>query len=170
MLVDALKRIAANDDTQVLITTHSSIVVKELKFDDIRIITENNGTKQIKFVDTHYLPTPSLNEVNYLTFGEILTEYHDELYGYLQTRAIDEDSKYNSQFKFDDWLKAHGCTEMKTWRKVEKDGSINSCNFTLATYIRNRIHHPENTNNVVETIEEIDKSIIAMQNVVTSLT
>ena len=40
---------------------------------------------------------------------------------------------------------------------------------TKDTYIRNRIHHPENTNNSVETTDEIHESIIALQNIVSSL-
>ena len=105
ILMEALKKISTNSDTQVLITTHSSVVVKEMSFDDIRIIDEENKSKIIKLVETHYLPSPSLNEINYLVFGEISCEYHDELFGYLETKARDLDD-VSGQKSFDSWLKA----------------------------------------------------------------
>lgn len=171
ILINALKSLSQNENTQIIMTTHSSSVVKNLGFDNIRLICKNEETQlnEVRKIEKNYLPTPSLNEVNYFAFGEILSEYHDELYGYLQIRAIDEDDKNTSQNRFDNWLKNHGCVKEKIWIKVEKNGSINSYNFTLPTYIRNRIHHPENTNNSVETTDEIHESIIALQNIVSSL-
>lgn len=45
------------------------------------------------------LPYPSLNEVNYIAFGEANEEYHNELYGFLQSKAIDEDAKNEKEKK-----------------------------------------------------------------------
>lgn len=166
MLVDALKRISSNVDTQVVITTHSSVVVKELKFDDIRIIDEEAGSKKIKLVETHYLPSPSLNEINYLVFGEISSEYHDELFGYLETRARDIDN-VAGQRNFDSWLKS----KLSGYPKKEYIDNRNGSHFdyTLSMYIRNRVHHPENPENDIETPEEVKKSIEKMQEVIGSI-
>lgn len=166
MLVDALKRISSNVDTQVVITTHSSVVVKELKFDDIRIIDEEAGSKKIKLVETHYLPSPSLNEINYLVFGEISSEYHDELFGYLETRARDIDN-VAGQRNFDSWLKS----KLSGYPTKEYIDNRNGSHFdyTLSMYIRNRVHHPENPENDIETPEEVKKSIEKMQEVIGSI-
>ena len=58
---------------------------------------------------------------------------------------------------------------LKQGTKIKKDQSTASYDYTLSSYIRKRVHHPENTNNSVETIEEIKQSIEAMQQVIISL-
>ena len=60
-LIHALLELAQAPNTQVIITTHSASIVRELN--------------------------PSLNEVNYLAFSEISAEYHDELYGYIDEQG-----------------------------------------------------------------------------------
>lgn len=170
ILIDALKKLSEQDNTQVLLTTHSSLIVKNLDFNNIRLIQDNGGIKEIAKIQKRYLPSPSLNEVNYLAFREISLEYHDELYGYLQTKAIEEDSSNSYQGTFDTWLKNKMDNyPLKQWIKINKGQSTAACNYTLSSYIRNRVHHPENTNNSVETIEEIKQSIEAMQQVIISL-
>ena len=166
MLVDALKRISSNSDTQVLITTHSSVVVKELNFGDIRIIDEENGSKTIKLVETHYLPTPSLNEINYLVFGEISSEYHQELYGYLFI-----ESGCTGESPFNNWLiSTKKLTIEKIWNAMDKKTKeIKPQNASLPYYIRNSIDHPENTLNPKYTLIELKKSIEVMQQVISSI-
>lgn len=59
-------------------------MVKQLAFDDLRLITEvAAGVKQILDVEPSILQYPSLNEVNYSAFDEVSEEYHDELYSFL---------------------------------------------------------------------------------------
>ena len=82
-----------------------SRTVKELGFNNIRLIQDTTANKEVRTIVRNYLPSPSLNEVNYLSFEEISLEYHDELYGYLQTKAIEEDSRNSVQGTFDTWLK-----------------------------------------------------------------
>lgn len=43
-----------------------------------------NNQKEILNVLPGQLNYPSLNEVNYLAFGEVTEEYHDELYSYIE--------------------------------------------------------------------------------------
>ena len=168
ILIKALKFLSKNDNTQVVLTTHSSLIVKDLSFSNIRLIQNVDMGKEIKLIEKKYLPSPSLNEVNYLALGEITTEYHDELYGYLQTKAMDENIENCRQKNFDDWLKSKGVDTNKKWIRIQKDGSETTEETTLCTYIRNRVHHPENTKNNIETPEEIKQSIEIMQQLIES--
>lgn len=166
MLINALKRISLYDDTQVLITTHSSLVLKEVKFDDIRIIDGEIGKKKIKLVEKHYLPNPSTNEINYLTFGEITEEYHQELYGYLFI-----ESGCTGEAPFNKWLiNSKNLQIKKVWQfRDKKTKAITPQDACLPYYIRNSIDHPENTLNPRYSASELKKSIEEMQQVVSSI-
>ena len=78
-LISAFLSLAETANTQVVITTHSAALVKELKFEHLRLITTDTGTKAktVQSVLPSQLPYPSLNEVNYLAFTEITEEYHN---------------------------------------------------------------------------------------------
>ena len=80
MMMDALKSLSARDHIQIIITTHSPYLVKQLNYAQLRMVSDNGGTKTIAPVDTASMPYVSLNEVSYLAFGDASEEYHDELY------------------------------------------------------------------------------------------
>lgn len=61
----ALIDLANNENVQVILTTHSSYIVKQLKFDNIRLIKEIDGRKVVQNVELSQLPYPSLNEINF---------------------------------------------------------------------------------------------------------
>lgn len=65
-------------NVQVILTTHSAYIVKQLDFSNLRLLVEENGNKTMKDVLPGQLQYPSLNEVNYIAFNEITEEYHDE--------------------------------------------------------------------------------------------
>ena len=149
-------------NTQIIITTHSANVVKKLNFEDIRLIYNEADRKNITIIEQSVLPYPSLNEVNYLAFGEITEEFHNELYGYLQSKAIDVDSDNFKEKIFDSWLQSNGLIITKPWTRIKQDGSHQQCIVTLQTYIRNFIHHPENTLNPKYSEQELKVSICQM--------
>lgn len=160
ILIDALKKLSEQDNTQVLLTTHSSLIVKNLDFNNIRLIQDNGGIKEIAKIQKRYLPSPSLNEVNYLAFGEVTEEYHQELYGFLFMKL---DAK--SQLNFNQILiSTYKLDSPKKWIRENKNNLISE-DATLPYYIRNKIDHPENQNNVAFTIEELKDSIHAMQTI-----
>lgn len=166
MLIKALKELANEGNAQVLITTHSSDIVKQLKFEQLKLVYEADGTKQIKNVEKSSLPYPSLNEVNYLAFGNVNEEYHNELYGFLQSKAIDEDARNEKEKDFENWLVARGCSQSKQWVRVRGGSPQSPVPCTLCTYIRNLIHHPENDHNNDYTEEELMNSICTMKKIV----
>jgi len=150
LLIEAFKTLALSNKTQVILTTHSSNIVKQLKFSNLRLIncTENNK-KDIIDVIHGQLNYPSLNEVNYVAFGEATEEYHDELYSYIEFQHWTEDYKFGK--------------EKRLYKKIQKNGTVTNQQITLTEYIRHQIHHPENTKNKRFTSEELKESINLMR-------
>lgn len=149
MLIKALIDLAAQPNTQVLITTHSSQVVKALGFNAIRILTSDDGIRCIGETNAQCLPTLSYNEVNYIAFHDVTEEYHNELYGYIEANR--QMTAYESG--------------QSTMRYIEerRDGSLHQRQCTLTKYIRHQIHHPENTCNAHFSAEQLEQSIELMR-------
>ena len=102
--------------------------------------------------------SPTWGEINYSAFDVLSVEFHNELYGFLQAKAIDEDQNNYYEDKFDQWLMDKGFAADKNYIKLKKDGTTDENRRTLPTYIRNLIHHPENNHNKKYTDEELKNS------------
>jgi hypothetical protein len=103
----------------------------------------------------------SLNEINYTNFLDASVEYHNELFGYIQSKAI-EDSKENSKEKpFDNWLVGRGMKKALKWTR--NNDKREAYEVTLQLFIRNTIHHPENKSNRMYKYEELYQSIEEMR-------
>ncbi len=147
-LIEAFIELSKTDNTQILLTTHSPSIVKLLEFDHLKLIKEDE-VKEIVNVERGDLPYPSLNEVNYLAFGESNDEYHNELYGFIESES--ELNNFKSR-------------ETKiSYNKIMRNGNINTVQIILSEYIRHQIHHPENTNNSRFTNEQLQQSIGLMR-------
>lgn len=102
---------------QIILITHSAYMVKQLEFENIKIINDNKSIEEkVLKIDENYLNYPSLNEVNFLAFNEISIEYHNELYGLIQAKAIDEDNKNYYEASFDDWLQGTEIEKNRTYK------------------------------------------------------
>jgi predicted ATP-dependent endonuclease of OLD family len=154
-LIKAFLELANTSNTQLILTTHSATLVKELDFKHLRLIKTSSGAKTIENVLPNSLPYPSLNEVNFLAFSEITEEYHNELYGYIELE--NELSNYKIG------------KPTKAYKKPIRDGSIKTEQIVLTEYIRHQIHHPENTNNTKYTFVELNDSINLMRSFIKSL-
>lgn len=86
----------------------------------------------------------SLNEINYIAFNEITEEYHDELYGYIESNH---------------WLTEYESGKPQMKYIFEKNGKTKESSRTLTHYIRDVHHHPENTNNAKYTMEQLATSL-----------
>lgn len=156
-LIKAFLDLSNTANTQVIITTHSAVLVKELEFQHLRLVKSNATTKTIENVLPNRLPYPSLNEVNFLAFSEITEEYHNELYGYIEIES--EMNNYRN-----------GKVRLP-YKKLGRDGvSIVVQDVVLTDYIRHQIHHPENTNNTRFTTEQLRDSIDLMRSFIEALT
>ncbi len=150
-LIQAFLTLSDSNNTQIVITTHSATLVKELKFEHLRLIKLDTAskTKTIETVQYSELPYSSLNEVNFLAFSEISEEYHNELYGYIELKEKLSDFKSGkSTMQY---------MELKKGRPAEQKQK------TLTEYIRHQIHHPENNLNIRYTFEQLKESIELMR-------
>lgn len=147
-LIDAFIELSRNQHTQILLTTHSPAIVKMLDFEQLRLI-KGIQYKEVINIEKHNLPYPSLNEVNFLAFGESDDGYHNELYGYIESEGW-----------FADYQRGKHSREYK---RLNKNGQITNEDKILSEYIRHQIHHPENTQNQKFTPEELLESINEMR-------
>lgn len=122
-------------DSQIFITTHSPLLVKQIMTNDLPVIkvllkeSDIISESDIKDKKLSYL---SANEINYIAFQLITEEYHNELYEELKNLHApsmgikDFDKKY---FQVD-----KGEPADYAWMG-------NSNEVSLHTYVRNQIHH-----------------------------
>jgi len=147
-LIEAFIALSNVDRTQILLTTHSPAIVKMLNFEHLKLIKDDNG-KEIINIERGNLPYPSLNEVNFLAFGESNDEYHNELYGYIESE--NELSNYKNG------------RPTINYNKLRGNGAINTIQIVKSEYIRHQIQHSENTNNTRFTNIELQQSIDDMR-------
>ncbi len=155
-------------EVQIILTSQSPLFVKQLlknkKVKTFIIHTNSDDIPELVTMDEGVLAYVSANEINYLAFNLATEEYHNELYGYIQ-----EKSEKFKELEFERFLtEEKGIKKSKKWireRNGQKDG--NEYEVTLQTFIRNKIHHPENktmqTNKY--TPEEFRESIDEMINI-----
>ena len=158
-MIHALQDLSQRRNVQVIITTHSASVVKELDLDCVRVIRMENGKKVVNNTLPRVLNYISLNEVSYLAFGGAAEEYHDELFGHLESHKV---GNQRLRFLFRDAQSRHS-DKMVTYKRIDpKDGSIKEERLTKTEYIRHQVHHPENKENtpfqhsdLIESIQDI---------------
>jgi energy-coupling factor transporter ATP-binding protein EcfA2 len=139
-LKDELIKITKNSENNIVFfATHSNYMIDKEHIDRcFRVVKEKNKRttlERIEGISTSY------SEVNYEVFDIPSSDYHNELYGYL------EDIKKTE---------LDGLSKTKDWinEKTSKTDKV-----SLATFIRHSIHHPENTSNPKFTPEELRQSI-----------
>ncbi|HEL1565433.1 TPA: AAA family ATPase [Streptococcus suis] len=171
-LIDSLNKIS--EKYQVFITTHSPYLLK--KFDtrtqQINIFSKkDDGVSSVsdkRELNLFGSSSPTIGEINYTAFGVNSVEFHNELYGFIQAKAIDEDEQNYFENEFDKWLVTKGILQDKNYNRLNKNGSIISQPKTLPTLIRNVIHHPENQHNSY-TIQELNQSTELLLDVLKNL-
>ena len=154
-LIKAFLELSNSPNTQIIITTHSASLVKELKFEHLRLVKQQESTKSVETISPGRLPYPSLNEVNYLAFNEINEKYHNELYGFIE--SIEQLPTLREGEHTVRYLK-------------ERRGNVIEENIILTDYIRHQIHHPENTLNTRYTFEQLSESISFMRTFIEMIT
>ncbi len=149
---------------QVIISTHSPIFFKNsFNKDNVQFLVAKSEYGESKFTkseDFGLFPwSPSWGEINYFAFNYPTIEFHDELYGYLQ-----ELSEKYKQDEFEDWLRNQGISKDKEWIKEINGNPQKREKVTLPTFIRNKVHHPENKTmrDAKFTEDELKRSINVM--------
>ena len=149
---------------QMIIATHSEYVIKSAleDKDNVLVIALKNNNGKIEshpVVTPTVLPTITLAETNYNTFKIVSTDYHIQLYGYLQT-LIGNDSILVCDKFIENYINSHSNVDknlhLKPSSYTDRRGNIISYN-ALSTYIRNAIDHPDNGNQFND--KELEASI-----------
>ncbi|MDF2849985.1 MAG: ATP/GTP-binding protein [Sphingobacterium multivorum] len=149
ILVKAFIELSEAHNTQVLLTTHSSTVVKSLNFNNLRLINRNQaGNKYISEVSPSQLPYPSLNEINFVAFKDLTEEYHNELHGYIEAEELWDEFKIEK--------------ELIDYRRIRRGNEVQE-RITLTEYVRHQIHHPENNLNTRFTFGQLQDSVNSMR-------
>ena len=157
-------------DKQIFISTHSPymfkgsvgsganlLIFKRNEDNEIEISNSTDGDWGLfgRF-------SPTWGEINWFAYNLPTVEFHNELYGFLQSKAIDEDTKNGYEQHFDNWLTSKDIEQSKNWIKELKGVEQPPVDRTIQTYIRNSIHHPENNRNDDYNKDELKKSIEKM--------
>ena len=158
--------------SQIILTTHSPLFVKQVMNNNkvkVNVIKRNDGNPVIIPVDNKVLPYVSANEINWLAFNLLTVEFHNELYGFIQAKAINEDENNDREANFDYWLHNKGIEQNKQWIRELRGIAQTPVNRTIQTYIRNTIHHPENNHNTKYSNDELKASIEKMIEIIKTL-
>jgi predicted ATP-dependent endonuclease of OLD family len=161
-LLDALEKIS--EKLQIFIITHSPYLLKKYKKEthSMNIFSKELGLNKVeagKKFDLFGSSSPSWGEINYYAFGVLSIEFHNELYGFIQAKAIMADEKNYHEEEFEKYLINSGIVQNQPYVRLKKDGTTENQTKTLPTKIRNIIHHPENTHNTRYTDVELKTSI-----------
>lgn len=81
-------------------------------------------------------------------------DFHNELYGRIQRHIEDATDRFAKEDEVDAYLENEGIPKTKTWSNGSR-----CYQTTLPVYVRNTIHHPENTANASVTNDELRESI-----------
>ena len=142
--MEELVKLSKNTNNNIVFfATHSNYMIDKGQIDRCyKVIKNSNHITTFKKVGG---TQSSYAEVNYEVFGIPTTDYHNELYGFLEDTS---NSKLNSIQKDKKWI-----NELKNITEE----------VSLSKYVRHSIHHPENTSNKKFTDSELKKSIDILQ-------
>lgn len=138
---DNLIEIAKDHNNVVFFASHSNYMIDKANLDRYFQVTKDGKRVKETKIKKFESKNTSYSEINYIVFDIPTNDYHNELYGYLEDVLPD---------KLDLIPKNESWNNEKT-NKKEK--------VSLAKYIRNSIHHPENTSNKKVDPDMLIKSI-----------
>lgn len=138
-LMKELIKISGKNNNIVFYATHSNYMIdKKLLERNIKVQKKDNEKTSLEFISQN---SSSYSEVNYTIFNIPTTDYHNELYGYLEAVKNTKFYKLPKKIKWKNELSG----------KTEK--------VSLPKYIRNSIHHPENSSNKAYSERQLKNSI-----------
>lgn len=166
-LSHALSKLSTNG-RQILIFSHSPYMLKNIDVDRdlVYIVKRTNGAHTIT-LEKNFRTQPqqyiTLNAINYYAFQLATPEFLDELYGYFQELIAGPTSSL-SEKRICSELEQCGIQATHNW--INSKSPKNPYRVQLCVYVRNSIHHPENSLNapytylqLVEAIEELISAI-----------
>lgn len=149
--------------SQIFITTHSPYFLTNRAMGNMALFicrSGENGPEVSNLSAGGLFPwSPTWGEINYLAYDMPTVDFHNELYGRLQ-----EVTNQWSLGDFDNHIEGLGIEKTKTWTMENRGVVGRTFDVPLMTFIRNKIHHPENATmqGVNYTQEELRSSIDSM--------
>src|SRR3989344_2726605 len=143
-----LYKISEKENNQVLIATHDPYFIEMNANDESKKAiqalqrNENTGFTEGKKITKQILQEVSHGEINYRVFEVCTDSFHNELYGHLQEIT----QKYYEK-DIEEFFGKNGLIKDMKWTREkagEPDPDWTNYDVTLQTFIRNKIHHPEN--------------------------
>ena len=149
---DEIINISKSNNNLVFLGTHSIFMIDEFNLDRCyKVEKKENNCTEIKKIGKEQTFSTTI----YNVFGIYTTELHNELYGWIQDK--EEKPKIKEMEEF---LKSKYKEKLdKPYKNGKAGNESNIQKLSLSSYIRNKIHHPENTKNPKFTQEELEKSI-----------
>lgn len=180
-ILDFYRKLVSDNNVQkcqLIVATQSEYVLKNAlinKNNTLILMLKRNDDETIKcekFPWRTILPRPTYSEIKYTLFTIYTMDFFNELYGFCEANLEDYNvsiqKKYtledlfknllanNNKFRLLNWVKLDNKTKTTT---TQKDKS-------LMYYVRNSIHHPENSENKNYSDEDLRDSIECLINVV----
>ncbi|MFS9179984.1 HEPN/Toprim-associated domain-containing protein [Streptococcus sp.] len=117
----------------------------------LRLLCENqfNLDKELKWFCHDIIESgwASKEDIQYFDNKYFVIE-HNKLYGKLNRYAIKQDKIDDKVSQFDSWLRRKGLPQNRNYQRENlSTDTLTPIRYTTPTFIRNIIHHPENTNN-----------------------
>lgn len=152
---------------QIIVATHSLGVIQEALSSSLspisKVIVLRNDTGKIVpgEITLPLVLNNCLAEIQYQAFNIASNDYHNALYGYIE--SMTDDPPVSTP-----WMPQYQSGKpMVPYIRLNKDGTTTTQNKTLSEKIRHVIHHPENTNNAF-TNAELRRSIEDMRSFILS--
>jgi len=156
-------------DKQIILSTHSPYIFKNCLNKNVGFVIFRRDEHNNIVIDNANIAgwgkfpwSPSWGEINFHAYGLATIELHNELYGFIQ-----EATQNFSLSSMDNYLLQRGIPQNRKWIKLQNGTPEPPVTVTLPTYIRNSVHHPENTYNAVYSYQELTDSIRLMINLFT---
>lgn len=170
-LIKSLSKLSKTQ--QIFLTTHSPYIFKTegVKLSNVKIFKKENLKNKVINETNFWLFewSPSWWEINYFAYNLPTIEFYNELYWYLEEKNKNWKNSLPATKQYIDSRKVDK-RKQDLWRELN-EGELNGLkvDVCLLKYIRDMIHHPENTYNDPYSEKEIETSINEMIELVKSI-
>lgn len=156
--------IEESKDKQIFLSTHSPYMFKDAIASNPGLYIFKRDASDVVKIDNahdtgfgHFPWSPSWGEVNFSAYDLPTVELHNEIYGYIQEQTANFTENATEAY-----FATKGVAQGNQWVRENRGVVQPAYNVTLYTYIRNKIHHPENTHNADYSDVELRQSISEM--------
>ena len=149
-LLKYLQKLANDSDVQILFSTHSPYMFK----DCVENATTSLISREKNYQESIFPWGKTWGELNYFSYNMATVEFFNELFGFIQNNR--------NLTETDEFLNQCGIERTKIWKRTQTQ----EFNCTLPIYVRNSIHHPENTLNKKYTDDELSNCIKILVDIV----